>query len=175
MALITSNPEQNQPQKVILRVKAGDTVTVQFVDDRMSDQFVTTYTHFYNGRSYECAGEDCELCKQGVRKTRRHFAEVYNLDEGINQILEIPATLGVQLQGLFDSLEEENIASNEVPIKIKRIGSGLSGYWNTLPVKDKKVKPKKKFDVLSEYKRFIKTYQTQQSKGEDDLDGFSFE
>lgn len=155
----------------LLRLKDGDTVTVLFLDHYSSDEFVTVITHYYGNRVYECLGDECALCAKGVPTSRRHFAEVFNITEGVNQVLDIPASLGVQLANTFENMEEAGIDPQNTAIKIKRVGNDRNTTWNPIPVNVRIPKATKKFKVQEFYKKFIKPADSVKSDG---LENFVF-
>lgn len=141
--------------KNFLNLGVGESATIVFVDDPRSDEFVNTKVHFFNNRYYECSGSDCKLCEKGINAVPRYYAEIFNVEEGSNQIMIIPISLARILKTEFEELQEEGYDPTEIVFKIRRIDRT---QWNARPIQKKKPKFEKKFKVQREYNRNLPKY-----------------
>ena len=127
----------------------GDSVVVRFPYHSMNDiKFETTHTVTFPGDKYgkrvRCAGDDCPLCKQGVKVDTRFFVKaiVYVTDPVSGNVSLVPAIW--DRPAAFADIDLKNLMQEyndltENLFKIKRNGSGLDTRYTISIIMNKAV------------------------------------
>ena len=127
----------------------GDTVVVRFPYHSMDDiKFETTHTVTFPGERFgkrvRCEGDNCPLCKQGVKVDTRFFVKaiVYVTDPTNGSVSLVPAIW--DRPAAFADIDLKNLLTEygdltESLFKIKRNGSGLDTRYTISIITNKAV------------------------------------
>jgi hypothetical protein len=123
----------------------GDSVVVRFPYKSMNDiNFETTHTVTFPGDRFgkrvRCEGDNCPLCKQGVKVDTRFFVKaiVYVTDPVNGTVSLIPAIwdrpaafADIDLKGkMQEATEDFGTTLDNLLVRIKRNGSGLTTTYD---------------------------------------------
>lgn len=127
----------------------GDSVVVRFPYHSMDDiKFETTHTVTFPGEKFgkrvRCEGDNCPLCKQGVKLDTRFFVKaiVYVTDPTTGNVNLVPAIW--DRPAAFADIDLKNLLAEyddltENLFKIKRNGSGLDTRYTISIIMNKTV------------------------------------
>ena len=146
----TSGKPQTQTHFVNEYIKNdGDSVVVRFPYHSMDDiKFETTHTVTFPGERFgkrvRCEGDNCPLCKQGVKVDTRFFVKaiVYVTDATNGSVTLVPAIW--DRPAAFADIDLKNLLTEygdltESLFKIKRNGSGLDTRYTISIITNKAV------------------------------------
>jgi len=137
--------KENKGNNLFIKMKDGDMIAGMPVGETFPKA-----THFIKndnekGRQFECAGDDCEICKSGEKPNVRFYLNFIMLNDTTNmyeaKILNLSSTALTQLH---ECLELAESPFGQSVIKIKRSGSGTDTKYHFHFVKRKEDMPEVK-------------------------------